>query len=507
MVVSGTNYKSYIQNHGGRVLLLFLLFLLALYEFYSMGITGLALVCSIPAVILIIILAFRFRMLLFWALCIVNYFIQMKDITLPIPTSAPNEMLEIVLLILALIEVNELKMERTGNIMLYVLLIWCGFCTLEVLNDTCDLGINIGAWYTGARMMAFQLLYAFMVYILYITDPKKLINYLFIWGALSLFACFWVWKQKNIGFTAAESSWIWGRGRATHILQGGSLVRYYSIYSDAASFGIGIASTSVAFLIFALTSKIKRHKIFFAIVGFACLWAMFPSGTRTAIFCFFAGVMAYIVLSKNVKIAVSVTVLFAIFVFILAFTNIGEGNQQIRRMRSAFDRNDASTAVRSINQQTMRKYMKEAPWGIGLGMGYENVPTNNKYWKMATIAPDSEYIFIWLRTGAIGITLFLITTAVMLIGACCVVFFTLKSPSLRGVGAGLCCGFVALQLGGYGNQVLMQFPNCLIFYGGLALVYALPYFEDEWVQYEEQLFAEQEERKRLKLEKKKASRV
>ena len=76
-----------------------------------------------------------------------------------------------------------------------------------------------------------------------------------------------------------------------------------------------------------------------------------------------------------------------------------------------------------------------------------------------------------------------------------------------GIGAGLCSAFAAIQLGGYANQVLMQFPNCLTFYGGLAIVYILPYLEPAWVELEEKRFAEQEERKRLKLEKKLASRV
>ena len=121
--------------------------------------------------------------------------------------------------------------------------------------------------------------------------------------------------------------------------------------------------------------------------------------------------------------------------------------------------------------------------------------------------PDSEYVFIWQHTGIIGLTVFVIVTVIMLLGACIIVFFKLKSPSLRGIGAGMCCAFVALQLGGYGNQVLMQFPNCLVFYGGLSLVYGLPFFEDEWMEYEGKILAEQAERKRLKLEKKKASRV
>ena len=76
-----------------------------------------------------------------------------------------------------------------------------------------------------------------------------------------------------------------------------------------------------------------------------------------------------------------------------------------------------------------------------------------------------------------------------------------------GIGAGLCSAFAAIQLGGYANQVLMQFPNCLIFYGGLAIVYILPYIEPEWVALEEKRLAEQEEKKRIKREKKLASRV
>ena len=191
----------------------------------------------------------------------------------------------------------------------------------------------------------------------------------------------------------------------------------------------------------------------------------------------------------------------------LAFTNIGNGNQQIRRMRSAFDKNDASANQRTINQITMRKYMKEAPWGIGLGMYGEQVPANNKYRLMSTIAADSEYVFIWLRTGVIGITIFLITTALMLFGACWIVFFTLKSNSLRGIGAGLCCAFVSQQLGGYGNQVLMQFPSCLVFYGGLSIVYILPHIEQEWIELENKYLAQKEEKKKIRLEKKKHSRV
>ena len=502
-------FKTYTKENGGRVSLLFLLFLLAIYEFITAGFSAFAVICLLPAIAIVVLVAFHYRMFTFWLLIALNYVLQWHNLKFPsgIPISFYNEFLEIILISLAIIDVKEAKFERTANIMLYTLISWCCFCTLEILNDTCNLGIQIGAWYSGARMMAFQLLYIFLIFSLYISNQKILIRYLLVWGALALFASFWVWKQKYIGFTIAENSWLQGRGRTTHIIQGGTLIRFFSIYSDSANFGIGIASTAVAFIIFGITSKIKRYRIFFLVTGFACAWAMFPSGTRTAIACFLAGFMAYIFLSKSFKIAIPVTIAFSLFVFILAFTNIGQGNQQIRRMRSAFDRNDASANQRTINQTTMKKYMKEAPWGIGLGMAYDNVPANNKYRLISTIPPDSEYVFIWLRTGIIGITIFLILTAIMIGGACWIVFYKLKSPSLRGIGAGFCCAMISQQLGGYGNQVLMQFPNCLIFYGGLTIVYILPYIENEWIEYENEQLAIQEEKKRLKLEKKRASRV
>ena len=432
----------------------------------------------------------------------------MKDIHLPVPMSLPNEMLQIVLLAIAIVDARQTPhFERAANLMLFSLVIWCGFCTIEILNDTCNLGINIGAWYQGSRLMAFQLLYIFLVFTIYISSPEILMRYLKLWAILSLFSVFWVWKQQHIGFTSEENIWMETRGRTTHILNAGTLIRYFSTFSDAANYGCNAAAAAVAFIIIGITTKITKNKIFFIITGIAVIWGMFASGTRTAIACLGAGFVVYIFLSKSIKIAVPFTIAFVFFAFLLIFTTVGQGNQQIRRMRSAFNKDDASMGARDINKATMKKYIRDAPWGIGIGMGMDNVPANNKYNILATIPPDSDYVFIWLRTGPIGMTVFVITMLIMLVGACYTVLFKLKDRSLMGIGAGFCCAFVSIQLGGYANQVLMQFPNGLIFYGGLSIVYILPYIEPAWIEWENGLLLKQEERKRLKLEKKLASRV
>ena len=504
--------STYTKENGGRAILLFLLFGLAIYEFVNAGFSSFAVICISPLIIIAAYVAFRYRMAAFWTLFFINYFVQWfsKNEWLPsgIPLSMYNEMLEILLLVIAIIDARRTPhFERTANIMLYALIVWCGFCTLEILNDTCGLGFNFGTWYQGARMMAFQLMYAFLVFIIYVDTTKVLVQYLFIWAGLSLFTVFWTWKQINLGMTPAESAWLNNVGYTTHILQGGTLIRYFSTHNDAANFGICIASTAVAYFIFAITTKIKKHRIFFLITAIGCTWAMFQSGTRTAMACLILGIIAYVFLSKSAKMAAIVTVVFGFLFCILAFTNIGQGNQQIRRMRTVFDKSDASANVRTINQEAIRKYLMDAPWGMGLGLSAHNTPPNNKFYRLSGTPPDSEYVFIWIHTGVIGITVFIITMLLMLGGACWIVLFRIKSPSLRGIGAGFCCAFVSMQLGGYGNQVLMQFPNCLLFYGGLSIVYILPFIEKEWVEYEAKEVAIQEEKERLKLEQKKASRV
>ena len=509
--VYSNRLSEYTHENGGRVLLLFLLFLLAIYQLVNAGFPAFTIICLSPLLILSVCILFKWRMAPFWALVIINYMVSLKDAPLPraVPMSMWNEMLEMILLAIAIIDVRQTPhFGRCANLMLFALAIWCGFCTLQILNNTCDLGFDIGSWYTGARLMAFQILYAFIVFSLYITSPKILIIYLRLWAILSLYSAFWTWKQKNIGFTNTEYNWLYnGPGQVTHLLNARTLVRYFSTFSDAATYGINAAASSVVLIILAITSKFTWERLFYAAISIFVIWGMFQSGTRTAIFCLGAGLFLYVFLSKSIKIAVPFSILFALFACILVFTDIGNGNQQMRRMRSAFNKDDASANVRDINKAAIAKYIKDAPWGLGIGSTPKNIPANNKYRKLSDIPPDSEYVYIWVHTGIIGLTVFIITTLIMWLGACWITMFKLKSRSLMGIGAGLCGGFLAVQIGGYANQILMQFPNCVMFYGGLSIVYILPYIEPEWIKCEEQRLAKKEERRRLKLEKKLASRV
>ena len=397
--VYSNRISEYAHENGGRVLVLFLLFSLAIYEFLTTGLPAFAIVCLIPLLIPTVYIVSKQSMLTFWVLIIINYFIQFfsKQRLLPngIPMSIYNEMFELMLLGIAIIDTSKtICFKRTLNMMFLMLIAWCSFCTLQVLNNTCDLGIDIGGWFTGARMMAFQLMYAFLVFTLFLTTPETVQKYLKIWAILCLFSAFWTWKQQNIGFTPAESTWLQTSGSRTHIINGGTLIRYFSTFNDAACYGIHAAGAAITFFIIGITSKIKKDKYFYIITALLVIWQMFASGTRTATFCVIAGFLTFLVLSKSFRIMIPSAIVGGILLFILMFTTIGNGNQQIRRMRSGFNKEDASANVRDINQAAIKKYLADAPWGIGLSASFDNVPANNKFNIVSRIRPIlNMYLF------------------------------------------------------------------------------------------------------------------
>ena len=506
--VYSNRLTEYTHENGGRVALLFLLFALAIFQFINSGYNAFVIICLSPLAILFVYAAFKWKMGVFCTLIIVNWFIMNRNLTIPFPASLADESLEVLLIATAIIDIRYTPhFGRAWNLMFLAIMIWCGLCILEILNDTCGLGINVNTWFTGFRLMALHLVWIILVFSLYITDPKSLMLYLRLWAGLSLFSAFYTWKMINIGLTPTESTWLYSPGNTTHLLNARTLIRYWSTFNDAASYGCNASASAVAFLIFGITSKIKYDKIFFLLTAAIVIWGMFQSGTRTAMITLIAGFIVFLFLAKSIKILIPSAIVGGFFLFILIFTNIGNGNQQIRRMRSAFDKKDASANVRDINKAAIAKYMKEAPWGIGIGMLAKDIPANNKYNRLSNIPPDSEYVYIWVRTGPIGVTVFTCCMVLILLGGCIIVLFRLKSPSLIGIGGGLCAAFVSIQLGGYANQVLYMYPNGLTFFGGMAIVYLLPYLEPEWIKYEESRLAKIEETKRLRLEKKLASRV
>lgn len=497
----------YSRENGGRVIILFLLFFLAMYQLITTGLPAMAIVCIIPLLFAGVYFVFQHKMVVFWFLFFSNYLIMgiNRYIHIPIPITTLTLLPEIMLLITVVLDIRQGRNAKYANLMLLALMIWAFYIFIQLFNRTCLLPVSYADW---ARNFLFYGLTFIIVYFLItslIRTPEKIALLFKFWAYLSIAASIWVWRQKTFGWDNWEMLWLEGGGKRTHLI-GGS-IRYFSFFTDAATFGCCIAASAVVFYIRAINTKIKKDRVLFLITAILCTYAFFMSGTRTALACFIIGVALYVILSKSFKIAIPVGILGGLFYFVMAFTTIGENNMQIRRMRSAFNKNDASANVRDINKAALAKYLKDAPFGMGFNIDEGEIPANHKFKVVYETSNDSTYVFMWQRVGIVGAILFAIVNGLILIGGCYITMFVLKERETASIGAAYCCAFASIQVGGYMNEILLQFPNLLLYYGGMTIVYLLPSIEAEFKQYEINRLAQQKEEEKIKLEKKLKSRV
>ena len=196
-----------------------------------------------------------------------------------------------------------------------------------------------------------------------------------------------------------EGSWH------THLLSTG--IRYFSLFSDAGNFGAIMGMTTTVYsILFTKTSsrKLRNFYLVIAIMGFL---GMLMSGTRGSVMIPLGGLLLYCLICRNIK-ATIVTAVSGITIFcFFSFTDIGESNAMIRRMRTAFrPTEDASYIVRKENQKKLAEYLKYKPFGEGLGLG--GVEARKYGSRLTTLIPhDSFYVKIWMETGIVGLVLFL----------------------------------------------------------------------------------------------------
>lgn len=365
--------------------------------------------------------------------------------------------------------------ERVLNSLTLLAVIWLGYCTLELLNP---LMVSYKAWATSIRGVAIYFLLIVILTPIIFYRYKDLKRILYIWSVMTLLAVGKAAMQKYIGFDARELYWLYeSGGSTTHIIYTG--IRYFSFFTDAANYGAGMGFSMVVFSICALVFKHKKLRIYFMGVAIAAAFGMMISGTRGALAVPFAGYFLYIILSKKGHIIVLGTacLLFA-FIF-LNYTKIGEGNQYIRRMRSAFNMDDPSFQVRLRNQEKMRVYMKDKYIGVGLGLGGGKAKQYAPNAYMSQIPTDSWFVMIWVETGIVGLILHISILLYIVAYGIWLVMFRIKDDELKGVLSALLCGIFGIMVCSYGNEILGQFPTCIIVYMGMAFIFTGKNFDIE----------------------------
>ena len=344
-------------------------------------------------------------------------------------------------------------------------IIWFGYTIIEIANPEFK---SLQAWINGVRGTSLYML-LIVILTLLLLDTKQKINYfLYLWGALSILVSLKGIVQHLGYLDRFEQAWLDAGAAQTHILFG--KLRIFSFLSDAGQFGANQAYSAVVFIILLFEEKDWRKKSFFFTIAILGLYGMLLSGTRGAISVPLAGLGTYFVLKKNKVVMFSGFILLVIIFIFFKFTTIGQGNDQIRRMRTAFDPNDASLQVRLENQRIMKIYLASRPFGGGLGQAGDKAKKFIPNGYLANIATDSWFVTIWAELGIVGLLLHLFILFYIVIKSGYLIMNRIRDPILKIKMSALLAGMVGVMLASYGNAVLGTIPTGVTIYISMALL-------------------------------------
>lgn len=371
---------------------------------------------------------------------------------------------------------RKVNWRQCWNIMFFVFIVWGVYCVFEIFNPN-----NVQeAWNISiTHYLVYPLACAVLVPLAMKTE-KSIHWILILWSVFILIAAWKGYYQKNYGFNEKELYFLYVLGGAkTHIIWSG--IRYFSCFSDAANFGVHTAMAVVIFGISAFFVQNKFLKIYFLVIAGAGIYCMGISGTRAAIVIPLGAAAMFILLSKNRKYALTGFVMLSLMLLFFRFTNYGDGNQYIRKMRSAFfPTEDASYLLRVENRRNMAELMKDKPFGYGQGLskGERFYPRERMPYP-----PDSWLVSVWVENGIVGLVLYLVVHGVLFAWCSWILMFKIMNKRLRGLLMAWLCMNAGFFISAYVNDV-MQYPNSIIVYTGFALCLAGPYM-DKYIKEEE----------------------
>ena len=377
---------------------------------------------------------------------------------------------DIILLLTALgvlFRTNEdLESPGVKSPLMTAVLIWFAYTVFEVVNPEAR---SFEAWFYAVRGVSLYFVATIPLAFILIYREEDLDKFINIWFGLSLLATFWGIKQMIFGVDSAEQLWLDSGAKQTHVLFG--KLRIFSFYSDAGQFGAAQAHTGVVAGILAMgPCKTKRRKYFFTFTSLLSLYGMAISGTRGALFVAITGFAIYFLISNNMKIIIPGLIIGVLAFGILKYTTIGQNNDQVRRMRTALDPNDASLMDRLENQKKLKVYLASRPIGGGIGSAGSWGQRFSPGSFLATTPLDSWYVKIWAESGIIGLTVYL-CMLLYLIGNRFIFLFKMKDSELKFKLGALYGGFFGVCFASYGNQIFGQFPTGTVIYLSLVFMF------------------------------------
>lgn len=389
------------------------------------------------------------------------------------PLGLSIDFILVLTLIIALFSSRKPNWDALNSGIFWFSMVWLLYTIMELFNPEAR---SKEAWFYAVRAVSLYQIFTIAVCLLFIDSKNDIRKFVNINLIIIVISVFWGAKQLYMLVDSSEAAWLSAGAYKTHILRG--KLRAFSFYSDAGQFGATAAYAGLMGFILALGPFSKKTRIAYLLVGIIGFWGMLMSGTRGALFVPAAGVFAYLIATRNIRIFIAGLVVVGGVYFFLKYTTILNDNSQVRRLRSALDPNDPSLQVRLENQKKFKVYLANRPIGGGIGTsgtwGIRFTPGTF----LAQTANDSWYVKIWAETGVIGLTLH-IAMIVFFVLYGYYTIFRLRDPPLKCYIMALHAGFFGIAAAAYGNPILGQFPLSIMLYTTWALFVIAPYFDEK----------------------------
>lgn len=367
---------------------------------------------------------------------------------------------------------KQLLWEYYTNPITYIYLLYIGFLMIELFNPSM---YSVSGWvFTMRKFFNFLMIYFVGLHVF--NSMKDVKYFMKLWVILSVIAGAYGCFQQWFGLLGFETDWVMSDPIRYKLYYQGGEIRKFSFLSDPTIYGILMAITIVYTIALILNEENSRKR--WLLIGGTMLMTlgMAYSGTRTAYFIIPAGIMVYALMTINNRKTLLFLASFLLFFMVLIFGPF-YSNNTVNRIRTSFElSDDESLNVRDKNREMIRPYMLSHPIGGGvatsgvLGLQY------NPGHPLAGFPPDSGYLRAALETGYVGLAFTLLMFFITLqIGV--KNYYRSRSKEIRTIYVGIVASMYAFMIAQYAQVAIGQMPGAFFFYGAMAIIVRLKYFE------------------------------
>jgi O-antigen ligase len=175
-----------------------------------------------------------------------------------------------------------------------------------------------------------------------------------------------------------------------------------------------------------------------------------------------------------------------IFVLLIAFsflkfTFIGNTSYQVYRIRTALDPKEASLLVRLSNQEKIREYLVNRPFGSGIGTTDSWAARFYPSSYLVNLPTDSWFVKIWVENGVVGLTVYALGLAFALVMGV-VKIRIIKDKDTKQKLIALYGGFLGVLTASFGNPVFGQAPLGALMYITMTMLTVGEIYEPNYVK-------------------------